>query len=257
MTTKRIIGKIDIKGGNVIKGMRFEGLRLIDELRNFLSIREDDYIVDEIYLNNITGSLYDTHIDLNLLQEICQNIHIPVTVQGGITSLKEIEMLLEKGASRVALNTSIIKNKVSIETLFREFGYQAIVFSPSIRVDKNGDINFFVNAGREIVKLSENINPYNYLSSLSEKGLIEVLLRLIEFDGVNKEINEVTLAQIRKISTINIDVIISGSMHIQSNYTSVLNFGVQGIALSYMYIHNHNKIEKIRSNISKSWEVRI
>ena len=66
MTTKRIIGKIDIKGNNVIKGMRFEGLRLIDELRNFLSIREDDYIVDEIYLNNITGSLYDTHIDLNL-----------------------------------------------------------------------------------------------------------------------------------------------------------------------------------------------
>ena len=63
--------------------------------------------------------------------------------------------LLDKGASRVALNTSIVKNKISIETLFREFGSQAIVFSPSIRVNENGDINFFVNAGREIVKLSD------------------------------------------------------------------------------------------------------
>lgn len=256
MTTKRIIGKIDIKGNNVIKGMRFEGLRLIDELRNFLSIREDDFIVDEIYLNNITGSLYDTHIDLNLLQEICQNIHIPVTVQGGITSLKEIEKLLDKGASRVALNTSIIKNKVCIETLFREFGSQAIVFSPSIRVSENGNINFFVNAGREIVELSKNTSPYDFLSNLSEKGLIEVLLRLIEFDGVNKDINEVTLKEIRKISKINFDTIVSGSMHIKSNYMNVLNNGVQGIALSYIYIHNHNKIEQIRSNISESWEVR-
>ena len=256
MSTKRIIGKIDIKGNNVIKGMRFEGLRFIDDLRNFLLLREDDYIVDEIYLNNITGSLYDTHIDLNLLQEICKNIHIPVTVQGGITSLKEIENLLDKGASRVALNTSIIKNKVSIETLFREFGSQAIVFSPSIRVNENGDINFFVNAGREIFKLSDNLSPYDFLSKLSEKGLIEVLLRLIEFDGVNKEINEVTLKQIERISSLNIDTVISGSMHIKSNYMSVLNYGVQGVALSYIYIHNHKKIEEIRSNISESWDVR-
>ena len=94
------------------------------------------------------------------------------------------------------------------------------------------------------------------MSKLSKKGLIEVLLRLIEFDGVNKEINEVTLKQIEKISTINIDTIISGSMHIKSNYMSVLNNGVQGLALSYIYIHNHKKIQEIRSNISESWEVR-
>ena len=129
MTTKRIIGKIDIKGKNVIKGMRFEGLRFIEELPKFLSERESDFLVDEIYINNITGSLYETHIDVNLLEEICQNIHIPITVQGGISSLKEIENLLDKGASRVALNTTIIKNDFPIETLFREFGSQAILIN--------------------------------------------------------------------------------------------------------------------------------
>ena len=112
-------------------------LRIIEELDKFLFLRKYDLIVDEIYINNITGSLYDTHIDLNLLERICKNIHIPVTVQGGITSLAEIENLLEKGASRVALNTSILRNKISIDTLFKEFGSQAIVFSPSIRVEES------------------------------------------------------------------------------------------------------------------------
>ena len=109
MTTKRIIAKIDIKGKKVIKGKRFEGLRIIEDLDEFLSKRNDDFIADEIYINNITGSLYDTHIDLDLLKFICRNIHIPITVQGGINSIEEIENLLEKGACRVALNTAILQ----------------------------------------------------------------------------------------------------------------------------------------------------
>jgi len=256
MTTKRIIGKIDIKGKNVIKGMRFEGLRLIENLTDFLLKRESEFLVDEIYINNITGSLYDTHIDQVLLEEICQNIHIPITVQGGINSLQEIENLLAKGASRVALNTSIIKNKFPIETLFREFGSQAIVFSPSIRVNNKGEINFFVNAGRELIKPSDNLSPYNYLKNLSERGLIEILIRLIEFDGVNQEVDHVTINQLKEISKINIDTIISGSMHLETNYEKILDYGFDGVALSYMYIHSLEEINNLRKNISKKWLVR-
>ena len=79
---------------------------------------------------------------MNLLEKICKNIHIPVTVQGGINSLKEIENLFNKGASRVALNNSIVKDLIPLETLFKEFGSQAIVFSPSIRVNSEGKIEF-------------------------------------------------------------------------------------------------------------------
>ena len=256
MTTKRIIGKIDIKGKNVIKGMRFEGLRFIEELTQFLSKRESDSLVDEIYINNITGSLYDTHLNLDLLEEICKNIHIPITVQGGISSLQEIENLLDKGASRVALNTTIIKNEFPIETLFREFGSQAIVFSPSIRVNNKGEINFFINAGREIIKPAEHLSPFDYLMNLSEKGLIEILVRLIEFDGVNKEIDQYTLSQLKEISKINIDTIISGSMHLENNYMKILDYGFEGLAISYMYINDPGEIKNLRTNISKKWLVR-
>ncbi len=256
MSTKRIIGKIDIKGNKVIKGIRFEGLKIIDELERFFSERESDYLVDEIYINNITGSLYDTHLDINILEKICKNIHIPVTVQGGINSLKEIENLFTHGASRVALNNSIIKDLIPLETLFKEFGSQAIVFSPSIRVNKKGEIDFYTNAGRELVKPKDNMDAYNYLYQLSEKGLIEVLLRFIDFDGVNKKIDDLTLNQLKKISTINIDTIVSGSMHLEDNFINAFEYGAQGIALSYIYIHNYERINNVRSIISKKWEVR-
>ena len=256
MTTKRIIGKIDIKGNKVIKGIRFEGLKIIGDLEKFLNERESDFLVDEIYINNITGSLYDTHLDLNLLEKICKNIHIPVTVQGGINSLKEIENLFNKGASRVALNNSIVKDLIPLETLFKEFGSQAIVFSPSIRVNSEGKIEFFTNAGREIVKLKENLDTFNYLCQLRDKGLIEILLRFIDYDGVNANINDITIKQIKKISEINIDTIVSGSMHLEKNFINALNFGAQGIALSYTYIYEYERINNIRSKISQSWEVR-
>jgi len=256
MITKRIIGKIDIKGNKVIKGLRFEGLKVIEELEKFLEKRRSDYLVDEIYINNITGSLYETHIDVNLLENICKNIHIPVTVQGGINSLKEIEVLFNNGASRVALNNSIIRNKIPLKQLFREFGNQAIVFSPSVRVNKEGNINFFTNAGRELVELKSNLDAYDYLYQLSQEGLIEILLRFIDYDGVDKNINEKTLNQLQKISTINIDTIVSGSMHIEQNFINALKYGAQGIALSHIYIYDYKRINNIRSTISKRWEVR-
>ena len=72
----------------------------------------------------------------------------------------------EKGACRVALNTAILQNKIPIETLFREFASQAIVFSPSIRVQSNGEINFYINAGRELIKPVGNLSAFDYISSL-------------------------------------------------------------------------------------------
>ena len=117
-------------------------------------------------------------------------------------------------------------------------------------------INFFINAGRELVQPEDSLSAYEFLQKLCDKGLIEVLIRLIDFDGVNKNIDHKTFNQLRKLFSLNIDTIVSGSMHINSNYINSLKEGVQGIALSYFYIYYYNKIAGIRSEISKNWEVR-
>ena len=256
MTTRRIIGKVDLKGLNVIKGKRFEGLRIIDSVANFLIERSNEEIVDEIYLNNITGSLYDTEFSLDLLKEVCELVDIPIVVQGGIKNLNQIEQLFNHGASRVALNTAILTKEVDLPQLFNEFGSQAIVFSPAIRISKDFEPEFYINAGREISNFETN-NTYDFINHLIDNGLIEISLRLIDFDGVNKELDIKTIGCIEKFASLNIDVILSGSMHLKENYQKILNLGCRGISLSSMYIYNYQNIMNLRKNISEKFEVRI
>ena len=256
MTTKRIIGKIDLKGSNVIKGKRFEGLRIIDSLEKFLKDRSNEEIVDEIYLNNITGSLYDTEFRMDVLKEVCELVDIPIIVQGGINNLTQIEQLFKNGASRVALNSAILKKEVSLTKLFNEFGSQAIVFSPALRISKDFEPELYINAGREIANL-DNKNTYEFINNLIDNGLIEISIRLIDFDGVNKKLDIKTIECIEKFASLNIDVIISGSMHLKENYQKILNLGCCGIALSSMYIYDYPNIINLRKNISEDYEVRI
>ena len=256
MTTRRIIGKIDLKGTNVIKGKRFEGLRVIDSLDKFLKERSNEEIVDEIYLNNITGSLYETDFKLDLLKEVCDFVDIPITVQGGIKNLSQIENLFRHGASRVALNTAILNNQVSIKELVNEFGSQAIVFSPSIRISNDHKPTFYINAGREIA-FTVYKSPYEYINSLIDDGLIELSIRLIDFDGVNIDIDFKIIECIKKFAALNIDVIVSGSMHLEGNYENILNAGCRGISLSSMYIYDYQNIGNLRKKLSEKFEVRI
>ena len=84
-------------------------------------------------------------------------------------------------------------------------------------------------------KAKENLDTFNYLCQLRDKGLIEILLRFIDYDGVNANINEITIKQIKKISEINIDTIVSGSMHLEKNFINALNYGAQEL-LSHIFI---------------------
>ena len=110
MRALRIIGKLDLKGPNIIKGRRFEGLRISSPLIDFLASHDPEDFIDEFHLNNITGSLYETNLCPKLLSTFSKMVNLPITAQGGIQSYRDIEILLLNGASRVAINTAIIQN---------------------------------------------------------------------------------------------------------------------------------------------------
>ena len=114
-------------------------------------------------------------------------VNLPITAQGGIQSYRDIEILLLNGASRVAINTAIIQNKVKINNLVSEFGSQAIIFAPAIRV-----IDSMVYC---MVMLVESYaflfqcRLLSYISSLFAEGIYEFHIRLIDHDGVSSSWN--------------------------------------------------------------------
>ena len=124
----RIISRIDIKGENVIKGIHLEGLRVIG---NPNSIALDYYNngVDEIIFMDVVASLYGRNNLFNVIKQAAQNVFVPITVGGGIRSLKDINLALRNGADKVAINTAAIKNPCILKEASRMFGSQCIVLS--------------------------------------------------------------------------------------------------------------------------------
>ena len=121
----RIIPKLEIKNENLIKGVRFEGLRKVGNPVEFAN----DYYksgADQINIVDIVASLYSRDNLYNIVNKITDKVFIPVCVGGGIKNIENIRQLLKSGADRVILNSSVLRNPNFLNEVMNIFGGQFI-----------------------------------------------------------------------------------------------------------------------------------
>ena len=133
---KRIIARIDVKGGRLIKGVRFEGLRVLGDPRE-AAFKYYESGADEIFYSDAVASLYGRNSLTELVKATAKEVFIPITVGGGIRSIKDVEKILASGADKIAINTASVENKSLIRELANVFGAQCIV--ASIQARKSSD----------------------------------------------------------------------------------------------------------------------
>ena len=138
---KRLITKLEIKNNYVIKGISFEGLRKIGD-PNFLAIKYYEEGIDEIIFIDVVASLYGRNCLFDIIDKSTKNIFVPITVGGGIRNHDDIHNLLNSGADKVAINTSLVKNPELIGQFAEKFGSQSIV--ASIHAKKIIQIGMFI-----------------------------------------------------------------------------------------------------------------
>ena len=114
MVNLRIIGRLDIKGEKLIKGIQLEGLRVIGDPNQFAKMYYNQGIDELIYIDSV-ASLYGRNNLVEIVKKTTNEVFIPVTVGGGIRSLKDIDLLLKSGADKVAINTEGVKNPNFLE----------------------------------------------------------------------------------------------------------------------------------------------
>src|SRR3990172_7751025 len=147
MPTVRIIARLDIKGPRVVKGIRFEGLRVVGD-PNELAINYYGQGADEIICIDTVASLYGRNSLKEIVGRAVREVFIPITVGGGIRSVDDARELLRIGADKIAVNTAAVNRPELITELAMAFGSQCVV--GSIHHGKNGvnDIRaFLMNAG--------------------------------------------------------------------------------------------------------------
>ena len=124
----RIISRLDIKGHNLIKGVKFEGLRVLGcpiKSANFY-YKEG---IDEILCIDTVASLYGRNNAVNLVKEISKNVFLPITVCGGIRSVDDGRNIIKNGADKIGINTAAVENQNLITEFSKEFGSQSIILS--------------------------------------------------------------------------------------------------------------------------------
>ncbi len=202
---KRIIPCLDVNNGRVVKGINF--VNLVDagdpcEQAKFYS----EHGADEICFLDITASHENRETILDVIKKTSQQCFVPLTVGGGVKSIKDISNLLNSGADKVSINTAAVNNKKIITESAESFGSQCTVIA--IDAKKTGEKKWevFTHGGRN----STGKDVLSYAKEVEELGAGEILLTSMDRDGTKKgydlELTELVA------NSVNIPVIASGGV---------------------------------------------
>lgn len=251
MLTKRIIPCLDIKDGRTVKGVNFENIRDAGDPVE-LAIRYCREGADELVFLDITATNEKRKTLSELVTRIAQNINIPFTVGGGISTIEDVSILLNAGADKISVNTSAFKNPQLIKDLSERFGSQCIVLAIDTKFE-NDNWYVYLNGGK--VKTEKNALDWAKEGVALRAG--EILLTSMNNDGTKAGFaNDIT----KLISlNVNVPVIASGGAGTMQHFTEAFLKGKADAALAASVFHfNEINIGALKQELkNNNIEVRL
>lgn len=177
--TVRIIPRLDIKGPNLVKGIRFEGLRVLGKPEHYARHYYENGADELVYVDAV-ASLYGRNSLLDIVERTAREIFIPLTVVGGVRSLGDIGAVLRAGADKVAINTAAVANPELIRQASRKFGSSTIILSIEFVRHPDGSYEAYTDFGRE----STGKDAFFWALQGVELGAGEIMLTSIDRDGM-------------------------------------------------------------------------
>ena len=239
MQNFRIIPRLDIKNGLLIKGINLEGLRILGDPLDFA---KQYYLngADEICYVDIVSSLYGTKNISKFIKKTAQSNFIPLIVGGGIKNLNDIEEMLRNGADKICLNSALIKNIKLLKLASKKFGSSTI--TAIVEITKIKEKLFITsNNGREL----HYINPLEWIKKLQDQGAGEIIVTSVTDEGLNKGYNLKILNDLSKI--LKIPFLLHGGFGNKEHiYQVAKNSSASGVLIgslfhyNYLYCTNYN-----------------
>ncbi len=230
MLAKRIIPCLDVTGGRVVKGINFLNLRDAGDPVE-LAGRYNQQSADEIVFLDITASSDDRDTMVDVVFRTAQRVFIPLTVGGGIRSVRDARKILMAGADKVSINTAAVRRPELITEMSQEFGAQATVLAIDAKRSGRGRWNVYTRGGRD----DEGIDAIEWARRGEALGAGEILLTSMDTDGVQGGFDcELTRTVSRATK---IPVIASGGAGGPEDFLRVLTEGEADAALAASIFH--------------------
>lgn len=203
MLLKRIIPCLDVNNGRVVKGVNFLDLRDAGD-PVVLGAYYDSEGADELVFLDITASHEKRDTVVEMASRVAEEVFIPYTVGGGISSSEDIRNLLNAGADKVSLNTAAVKNPEIIRSVSARYGAQCIVVAIDAKSVAPEKWEVYINGGRT----ATGIDAVEWARKAETLGAGEILLTSMDRDGT-KDGYDIPLTR-AITSSVNIPVIASG-----------------------------------------------
>jgi len=244
MRKVRIISRIDVKNEFAIKGIHLEGLRKVGN-PNDLAKKYFEEGIDEIIFMDAVASYYDRNSLSEIISNATKDVFVPITVGGGIRNINDIQIALNSGADKVAINTQAVKNPLFIKEASEVFGSQCIVASIEAKRTNQSSWEAYYDNGRE----SSQKDVVEWAKELEQLGAGELMITSVDNEGTKKGFDYSLIKEI--FNTINIPVICCGGAGKLEHFNKIFeSTDVDAIAAASVFHYSMLEIKNIKTSLA-------
>ena len=234
---RRIIPCLDVRNGQVVKGVQFRNHRVMGDIIE-LATRYSAEGADELVFYDITASPQGRSVDCEWVSNVAEVIDIPFCVAGGIRSVEDARKVLQRGADKISINTPAVQRPQLINELVEAFGSQCVV----VGIDSVLQDGVWVT--RQMTGIPEQMQQtgrttLDWITEVAQRGAGEVVLNCMGSDGTRQGFDIEQLKAARKL--VSIPLIASGGAGSTSHFIEVFKQADVDGALAATVFHN-NKI---------------
>ncbi len=245
MVKKRLIPCLDVAGGRVVKGVRFENLREMGEPVE-LAGRYSELGADELVFLDITATIEGRRPLLELVERAAEELTIPFTVGGGVTSREDARALLRAGADKVAVNRAAVDDPELLGHLAEEFGAQAVVCAIDAR---GGEV--VTHAGRQ----PRGLDAVAWAREAVDRGAGEILLTSIDADGT-REGYDLKLTE-AVAGAVPVPVIASGGAGCAQHLAEAFEAGAEAALVASIVHEAPERLPELKRELKElGWPIR-
>ncbi len=229
MVAKRIIPCLDVKDGQVVKGINFEGLKEVGDAVE-MGVKYSSEGADELVYLDISASHEGRRTFVDLVGRIARGINIPFTVGGGISSIEDASRLLDAGADKISINSAAIADPALISRIAGRYGRQFVVVAIDAKYI-DGKWTATTHGGRNFT----DRELFSWAKEAQDRGAGEILFTSMDHDGTQRGYACEVYAKL--CSELSIPVIASGGAGSIRDIVDVLTKGRADAALAASIFH--------------------
>jgi imidazole glycerol-phosphate synthase subunit HisF len=243
----RVIPCLDVAGGRVVKGINFRDLRDAGDPVELAKVYDAEG-ADELTFLDISASHEGRATTMEIVSATAEQVFIPLTVGGGVSSVEDVDRLLRAGADKVAVNTAAIHRPQLVAEVADRFGNQVLVLSVDARRASGTASGFEVttHGGRK----SAGLDAVDWAVRAAELGAGEILLNAMDADGTQDGFDLELIAAVRR--EVGIPVIASGGAGAVEHFPPAVDAGADAVLAATVFHFGTLRIADVKAGLAEA-----